>query len=185
MREFSQGLKAVQSKKGPLLLIEGPNKEDTQFFGWPTGTSFANITEQAALAFVQAERQRREGTLVGEWKGQPIQKKTGKFGEYLQCGDINIPYQPNEPLEKTIERLEAKATGASGTSALATFKEFIIRTGPYGPYIMKTSLKTPQFVSLPKGLDPAKLTEKEVETLYKTGLEEKKKYQKWKASKKD
>jgi len=185
VREFSQGLKAVQSKKGPLLLIEGPNKEDTQFFGWPTGTSFANITEQAALAFVQAERQRREGTLVGEWKGQPIQKKTGKFGEYLQCGDINIPYQPNEPLEKTIERLEAKATGASGTSALATFKEFIIRTGPYGPYIMKTSLKTPQFVSLPKGLDPAKLTEKEVETLYKTGLEEKKKYQKWKASKKD
>jgi len=184
VKEFTGGLKAVQSKKGPLLLIEGPNKEDTQFFGWPTGTSFAALTEQAALAFVQEERLRREGTLVGEWKGQPIRKKIGKFGEYLQCGDTNIPYQHSEPMEKTIERLEAKMAGGAATiNALATFKEYVIRTGPYGPYMMKTTLKTPQFVSLPKGLDPAKLTEKEVDTLYKTGLQEKKKYQKWKATK--
>jgi hypothetical protein len=39
---------------------------------------------------------------------------------------------------------------------------------------MKTSLKKPQFVSLPKGIDPAVLTEKDVEALYKAGLEQKK-----------
>jgi topoisomerase IA-like protein len=56
------------------------------------------------------------------------------------------------------------------------------RQGQYGPYIMKTSIKKPQFVSLPKGLDGGNLTEKEVETLYKTGLESKKK---WGAEKSD
>jgi hypothetical protein len=46
---------------------------------------------------------------------------------------------------------------------------------------MKTSLKKPQFVSLPKGIDTTNLTEKEVDVLYKMGLESKKK---WKADKK-
>jgi topoisomerase IA-like protein len=54
------------------------------------------------------------------------------------------------------------------------FKEFVIRTGSYGPYIMKTTLKKPQFVSLPKGVDPNSLKEAEVAALYKLGLEEKK-----------
>jgi len=39
---------------------------------------------------------------------------------------------------------------------------------------MKPSLKTPQFVSIPKDIDIDKLTEKEVEALYKAGLESKK-----------
>ena len=54
------------------------------------------------------------------------------------------------------------------------FKEYVIRTGQYGPYIMKTSLKKPQFVSLPKGISPDTLTEKEVDALYKMGIEDKK-----------
>ena len=51
----------------------------------------------------------------------------------------------------------------------------IIRNGQYGAYIMKTTLKKPQFVSLPKGIDGANLTEKEVDILYKNGIESKKK----------
>jgi topoisomerase IA-like protein len=64
------------------------------------------------------------------------------------------------------------------------FKEYVIRTGQYGPYIMKTSLKKAQFVSLPKGVNGENLTEKEVETLYKTGLESKKKWGAEKSNKK-
>jgi hypothetical protein len=41
---------------------------------------------------------------------------------------------------------------------------------------MKTSLKKAQFVSLQKGVEGSTLTEKEVEALYKTGLESKKKW---------
>jgi topoisomerase IA-like protein len=50
----------------------------------------------------------------------------------------------------------------------------VIRNGQYGPYIIKTSVKKMQFVSLPKGLDGTTLTEKEVEVLYQAGLAKKK-----------
>jgi hypothetical protein len=43
---------------------------------------------------------------------------------------------------------------------------------------MKTSLKKPKFVSLPKGIDTTTLTEKEVEAIYQLGLETKKKWKK-------
>ncbi len=177
VKEFSNALKAVQTKKGPLLLIEAEKKEDTQFLGWPTGTTFEEMTEEKALQFKEEITKKKAGLNLGEWNGQPIVKKSGKFGEYLQCGEVSIPYQEEE-LTKTIERLEAKQN--SGTGILKQFKEYVIKTGQYGPYIMKTSLKKPQFVSLPKGLDPANLTEKEVEALYKSGLDSKKK---WKSNK--
>lgn len=176
VREFSNGLKAVMSKKGPLLLQEGKMKEDTQFFGWPQGIPFETITEEVAITFIQGEQEKKEGNEIGRWKDQPIIKKKGKFGEYLQCGETSIPYLVEE-LEKTLERLEAKSTNAG---PLKQFKEYVIRTGQYGPYIMKTSLKKPQFVSLPKGITIETLTEKEVEALYKAGLESKKKWAKTK-----
>lgn len=176
-----KGLKAVQSKKGPLLLIEGVKKEDTQFLGWPTGVAFEDMTEELALKFKDDIEKKKQG--MGEWNGQQIIKKGGKFGDYLQCGTVSIPFQSDETLEKTIERFEAKQNG--GTNILKQFKEYVIRTGQYGPYIMKTSLKKPQFVSLPKGIDITTLTEKEVETLYKAGLDSKKKWSADKFNKKN
>ena len=180
VKEFNnvvKGLKAVQSKKGPLLLVEGIKKEDTQFLGWPAGVAFEDMTEDRALQFKEEAAKKKLGDEVGEWNGQQIIKKLGKFGDYLVCGDVSIPYQVGEDLDKTIERFEAKQNG--GANIIKQFKEYIIRTGQYGPYIMKTSLKKAQFVSLPKGMDISSLsalTEKEVETLYKTGLESKKKW---------
>jgi DNA topoisomerase I len=185
VREFSSasnGLKAVQTKKGPLLLIEGAKKEDTQFIGWPTGVAFEDMTEEKALKFKDEAEKKKRGDEVGEWNGQQIVKKTGKFGDYLQCGEVSIPFQACEELDKTIERFEAKQNG--GANIIKQFKEYVIRTGQYGPYIMKTSLKKPQFVSLPKGVDGSKLTEKEVEALYKTGLDSKKKWNADKSNKK-
>lgn len=181
IKEFSNNLKAVQSKKGPLLLIEGAKKEDTEFIGWPSGVAFDDMTEELALKFKEETNKKKQGDEVGQWNGQTIIKKTGKFGEYLQCGELSIPYQ-DEDLEKTIERFEAKQNG--GTNILKQFKEYVIRTGQYGPYIMKTTLKKPQFVSLPKGIKIETLTEKEVETLYKTGLDSKKKWSAEKSNKK-
>jgi DNA topoisomerase-1 len=174
IKEFSNGLKAVQSKKGPLLLIEKAKKEDTEFLGWPSGVAFEDMTEEVALKFKDDAAKKKRGDEVGEWNGQAILKKTGKFGDYLQCGEVSIPYQAGEEIEKTVERLEAKQNGGAGV--IKQFKEYVVRTGQYGPYIMKTSLKKAQFVSLPKGVDTATLTEKEVDAYYKTGLESKKKW---------
>ena len=171
VKEFSDGLKAVQTKKGPLLLIEG---EPVKFLGWPTGVAFDKMTEEIALKFKETAATTRTGEQIGEWNGTPILKKKGKFGEYLQSGETSIPFKHGEPMEKTIERLEAKASGSTGP--IKEFKEYSIRTGQYGPYIMKTSLKKPQFVSLPKDVDPNTLSQKEVEAIFKLGLETKKKW---------
>lgn len=173
VREFSNGLKAVQSKKGPLLLIEGATKDDTEFIGWPTGVAFDEITEEMARAFHTECNNKKKGDEVGRWKDQPIQKKSGKFGTYLQCGEVSVPYVEGELIEKTIERLEIKANGA-----VKQFKNYAIRNGQYGPYIIKTSIKKTQFVSVPKGLDILVLTEKEVESIYQLGIAAKKKWAK-------
>jgi DNA topoisomerase-1 len=173
VRSFANGLKAVQSKKGPLLLIE--NGKDTEFIGWPAGISFEEITEERARQFQEEEKEKKKGNEIGKWRDEIIVKKSGKFGAYLQCGAISIPFE-EEPLEKTIERLEAKKNGENGI--VKSFKQYVIRTGPYGPYIMKTSLKKAQFVSLPKGIDVSALSEKEVEGLYQLGLNAKKKWKK-------
>lgn len=172
IRNFSNGLKAVQSKKGPILLMEGATKDDTQFFGWPKGVAFDQITEVQAIQFQTEQTTLRSGSEMGVWNGNPIWKRSGKFGSYLQSGSISIPFQENEPMEDLIRRLETKQAGGSGV--IQTFKEFVIRTGPYGPYIMKSGArKSPQFVSLPKGIDPTSLKETEVAALFKLGLEEK------------
>ena len=181
VKEFQDGLKAVQSKKGPLLLREGSNrdgvplnsrdgvplkKDSTTFFGWPQGVTWDQMTEQVAQAFITQQQKPMES--FGTWNDQPIERKTGKFGDYFKCGEISVPFK-EEPLEETIQRLQAKSAGA-----IKQFKEYTVRSGQYGPYIMKTSVKKPQFISLPKGLDPTTLTEKDVEALYKAGLEQKK-----------
>lgn len=173
VRSFTDGLKAVQSKKGPLLLIE--NEKDTQFLGWPVGISFEEMTEECALQFQEEEKEKKKGNEIGKWNDEIIVKKLGKFGAYIQCGAISIPFE-EEPLEKIIERLETKKNGENGV--VKSFKQYVIRTGPYGPYIMKTSLKKPQFVSLPKGIDISALSEKEAEGLYQIGLNAKKKWKK-------
>jgi DNA topoisomerase-1 len=173
VREFTNGLKAVQSKKGPLLLIEGAKKEDTVFIGWPVGISFEEMTEERARVFQKEEGEKKMGNEIGRWKDQPIQKKSGKFGTYLQCGEVSIPFVEEE-LEKTVERLEAKVNAKNGSGIVKEFKQYVIRNGQYGPYIVKTSVKKMQFVSLPKGLDGTTLTEKEVEVLYQAGLAKKK-----------
>ena len=175
-RTFSEGLLAVQTKKGPLLLKEGATKEDTIFYGWPKKATWDSLTDEEAHAFVkshQEEKKEQAGVEIGAWKGTPMIRKKGKFGEYVQWGTVSVSLVQGESLEALQARLEAKEAG--GSAVLATFASYVIRNGPYGPYIMKTSVQKKQYVSLPKGVDPAALTEKEVAALYQLGLQSKKK----------
>ena len=80
-------------------------------------------------------------------------------------------------MEQIQARLEQKHTKQT-TPPLKKFKEYEVRNGQYGPYIIKLALKTPKFVSVPKGMTIDTLTEKDVEALYKAGLENKKNYSK-------
>jgi DNA topoisomerase-1 len=180
---FKNGLKAVQTKKGPLLLREGATKEQTEFFGWPASLSWDKMTEQKANEYIQVLSQEKEGVLVGQYEDQPILKKKGQYGAYLRWKSVTVPFVEGEAIEATIERFQKKAEASSSASPtqpslLKETPHHIIRMGPYAPYIMKkqtTKTKTKaMFVSVPKGMDIASLTEKEVDALYKAGVEAKK-----------
>jgi topoisomerase IA-like protein len=84
---------------------------------------------------------------------------------------------PLDSFEVVLEKLEAKkAVGSAGSGVLRTFKEYEIRTGPYGPYIYKTTLKNRLFASLPKDINVEALTDTDAAVLYKAGLDAKKKF---------
>ena len=173
-KTFRDGIKAVQTKKGPLLLQEGATKEATVFFGWPKGVSWGAMTEQLARDHIFASH-------LGIKDDLPLTKKTGPYGPYVEWGSIRVPYLEGEPLEDTCTRLEKKKSDSSSSSSSSSsvIKEtphYMVRTGPYGPYLLKKATKTKAktlFVSIPKGLEVAPLTDKDLAALYQAGCEAK------------
>lgn len=180
VREFGGGLKAVISKKGPLLLIESAEK--TAFFGWPTGVAFTDLDEAAARAHVAAAG--AAAAPVGTWRGEPVQILKGKFGPYAKAGGVTASVKEGATVEEVCAALDAKAPAAGGAGdskpaspIIKSYKEYEVRRGPYGPYIMKPALKQRKFVSLSE-MALAKIdsfTEKDIADLYKAGLEAKSK----------
>uniref|UniRef100_A0A6C0K0S6 DNA topoisomerase n=1 Tax=viral metagenome TaxID=1070528 RepID=A0A6C0K0S6_9ZZZZ len=169
----SEGVKAVMTKKGPLLLKEGATKDLTVFYGWPQGVPFASITEAQALAHVTSASVAKAGEQVGVWQDQPVLKKSGKFGTYVVAGTTTVSISATDSWPEIETKLNEKASKPSGI--LKTFKDYEIRTGAYGPYIFKPSLKTKLFASIPKDTKIEDLTEADAAMLYKASLEAKKK----------
>jgi DNA topoisomerase-1 len=184
VKEFGGGIKAIISKKGPLILYEPSNKEDKViFYGWPEGTSFQSITEQQVKEFIAQKK--TQDAPVGTWRDHPIQKKVGKFGPYAQAGDTIASIAGTDTIEEICAKLDKKAEGASSSKEpLKKFKEYEIHTGQYGPYIIKPALQQRKFVSIPKDLKIEDLKEQDVAALYKAGLEKKSNGAKFAAAKK-
>jgi DNA topoisomerase-1 len=166
----SEGLKAVMSKKGPLLLIEGPTKDSTKFYGWPAGASFQTITELTAKAHIASAAVAQQGDVIGTWKEHPVTRHTGKFGPYIKTNGINL----SVTAEDTWETIQAKLEAKGDAGPVHTIKEFEFRKGPYGLYMFKPALKKKLFVTVPAGTPVEHLTEAEAAALYKTGLDTKK-----------
>jgi hypothetical protein len=123
-----------------------------------------------------------------EWEGAPVFRRKGPYGFYVACngGKLKVGVGEHDEAEQILEKIRAKvkggaAGGAGGAAALregvfGEWPSYIIRQGPYGPYIMKKGLKKAQFVKLLETveLDKVKdMTEADVEALYKAGLEAK------------
>jgi DNA topoisomerase-1 len=161
-RQFSNGIKAVVTKKGPLLF------EDKTCIGWPDVVTFEEITEEMIIAYKE-----QRSAIIGHWGQHPIYKKQGKFGTYLQSNEISIPFIADEELDKTVERFVSKSDNHAN-KASKSFKSYVVNQGQYGPYIMKKGLKKAQFISIPRDINIDTLTEKDVEALYVNGLKEKK-----------
>ena len=171
VKEFNDGLKAVLGKKGPILLKEDPSgdKEKTTFYGWPEGVPFGEMTEEAATAFCSKPKASTEGLVIGTLNGQPMVEKSGKFGTYVQCGQVNVPKAEGDTVFTLQEKLKAKAD-----ASLHTLGDFVFRKGQYGPFMFKKGASGRfQFVSLPEGLDPKTLTLEAATRIYQNGLADK------------
>jgi len=165
-KDFQGGLKAVQTKKGPLLLREGGAK--TEFLGWPKGVSWDKMTEARAMAYEAETRKQNEP--CGEWKGKPVYQKTGRYGTYLQCEGETLPFQEGESWEDTVTRWEKKATSTTTTATKPLYESatYCVQNGPYGPYIRKKSNTRTPLVSVPKDASLTNLTEEIVHGWYQS-----------------
>jgi len=171
-REFRDGLVAVITAKGPLLLKEGNTKEETVFYGWPAKQDFTKLTEEEAMTFVLNVSQQKQGQSIGEYNGSPVTVKKGPYGLYAEYNGIRVNVAQGEGIEEIKLKLQAKQENPARTVG-----PFQIRTGQYGPYLMKTgtgSTKTkPQCVSIPKDVDLETLTAQQAGEIYESGLKAK------------
>jgi DNA topoisomerase-1 len=156
-RVFADGLKAVMTRKGPMLLREGAK---TVFYPWPKDAEFETLTEEVAIAATQAE------VLGTTAAGAQIMKKNGKFGAYATDGTVNVPLTADDTEESLRAKFAAKAAISETRVGPFTF-----RVGQYGPYMYKTDLKTKKFVPVPASIDAKALTIREADDIYKRGLE--------------
>ena len=168
-KEFGDGLKAVQSKKGPLILIEDKDdKENTKFYGWPDGVKWDELTEEMVRAFVEKKKVEMGGDLVGTIDGKKVEKKKGPFGVYVVWGDVKLSIVGTETMEEIETKLREKA-GAT----LHVLGPFEFRKSQYGIYMFKKDLKEKKFAGVPDGIDIKGLTEAEAVKIYQEGLKNK------------
>ena len=168
-REFSDGLVAVSTGKGPLLLKEGATKEATVFFGWPGNKAFNDLTDEEAKAFIATVTAQKQGDTIGDWNGHPVVKRKGPYGFYAEWNGVKVNLADGDTLEAIITKIQGKQENPT-----RTIGPFQVKTGPYGPYLMKTGGKgKPQYVSIPKGTDIESLTAQQAGEIFETGLKAK------------
>jgi len=167
---FAGGIKAVQSKKGPLLLKEGATPADTVFYGWPGAIAFSAITEEQAVAHVTAAAKERTQESIGEFEGVPMVRKSGPYGTYVVCGAAQVPWVDGDTADTIRDKIRAKRE-----ACLHTLGTFEFRKGPYGVYMFKKDVvgKARKFVGIPSGVDPKVLTLQAATALYQAGIQQK------------
>jgi DNA topoisomerase-1 len=179
VKEFCGGLKAVLSKNGLVLVQEkdsgtssptakGKSKGNVTFYAFPQGYTIQTITEEVAREHIKSLT--TEDSL-GMWGGQPILKKKGPYGLYIQCGSIRLPYTESESLEAVYEKIRSKQVSMDSQVRVGGY---VFARGQYGPYMYKDGLKTKNFVGVPDTIDPKTLTLADAEALYKQCSEAKK-----------
>jgi DNA topoisomerase-1 len=164
-RPLGENISVILSRKGPLLV----NESTKEFAPLPQGASFESITLAQALDAYKL----KNGLQIGTHDGTPLLKKKGPYGYYVKYNELNIPCKPNDTVESIIEKIKLKQEqqqqedGNQKPLYSRVLGDFTIKSGPYGLYFFKHTLKKAIFVSLPKASDPEKLTAEDMPTLYK------------------
>jgi DNA topoisomerase-1 len=151
---------ARYGRYGPMLQ-KGEQSDDPkpEFAPLPAGTSIANVTLEQALEMFKLPR------LVGQTEsGEPIKANIGRFGPYIQVGKTYVSIKPLDP--HTITEAEAREKYAEklqkdAEKHIKDFGEIKILNGRFGPYVTDGSKNA----KVPKGTDPASLTEVQAQKL--------------------
>lgn len=138
---------------GPF--VQKGDGDNRQYASLAPGQLIESITLEEALKLFELPR------TVGQYEGIDIICTKGRFGPYIKYGDKNISLpRGTDPLKvdletciKLVEESASKKTGG----IISEYKDSDIQIidGAYGPYIKHAGSN----YKLPKGTDPATLTE--------------------------
>jgi DNA topoisomerase-1 len=167
VKDFGNGFKAVVSKSGPLLVQEGKEDQKATFYPFPPKKTVLDITEEEARAWII---QLEEASNMGQFNGEPIIKKKGPYGNFLECKGIRIAYEESDTAEQILVKFTDSAKASENKVTVGPYRFAI---GKYGPYMYKDIVKK-IFVSIPSNINPKNLTEAEAAAIYKNGIEAKK-----------
>jgi DNA topoisomerase-1 len=172
-KELGDGYKFVISKKGPLFVKESEVEGGAaKFASAPATLKPEDATlEDALAAFTLVTTGESLGTLGPE--GDPVLRKTGKFGPYVTWKGFNLSCKADDTLETLADKLLAKIAPDAVDHQVGPYK---IKRGERGNlYMFKTGgVGKPTFVSVPEDTDWKRLTLEGAEALYKSLLGEKK-----------
>lgn len=156
---------------GPMLQLGATEdkSEKPQFAPIPQGKKIETITLEEALHAFKLPR------MVGETEdGKPIKANIGRFGPYIQVDKLFVSIKPLDPHTITLEEALALYKDKLQKEADKYIKEFnngiSIIKGPYGPYITDGKKNA----KIPKGKEPADITEEEAKELIDKAPERKK-----------
>lgn len=136
--------------------IQKGEGESRQFASLGRGQLIENITLAEAISLLSLPR------TVGEFEGLPVIATKGRFGPYIKHGDKNFSLPKgadplNVTLEACIKIIEDDRTKAPVNATILEFADsgISVLNGRYGPYLKKDGSN----YKIPKGTDPASLTE--------------------------
>lgn len=150
---------------GPVAQIgEASEDEKPRFASLLKDQLIETITLQEALELFRLPR------IVGSYEGTDMTVGIGKFGPYVRHNNkfYSLKKGIDDPLEITeqraIELIEEKREG-DRNKTINSFGDILILNGRYGPYIsfLKENYK------IPRGTDPATLTEDDCKKIIEKG----------------
>jgi DNA topoisomerase I len=142
---------------GPMLQKgETEDEEKPAFAPLPAGTTIETVTLEQALGMFELPR-----TVGKTDDGQEIKANIGRFGPYVQVGKTFVSIKPKDPFSITEDEARELYKAKLEKDANKYIQEFAsgikVVNGPFGPYITDGKKNA----KIPKGTDPAKLTEAE------------------------
>lgn len=154
---------ARYGRYGPMLQLgEVEGEVKPHFAPMPAGTTLETVTLEQALQMFELPR-----TVGQTADGEPILSNIGRFGPYVQVGKSYTSIKGFDPLsitEAEARKLIEEKQKLASSRNIQDFGDIKIIKGPYGPYVTDGKKNA----KIEKGQDPAKLTQKEAETLLKS-----------------